>query len=64
MYLHSEDYLNQKVERLEDENAELRNKIAALQSDRDYWQSRANESYEYICVDRENGLWKRRKNKP
>jgi len=36
-------YFDARMDALERENAELRNKIAALQSDRDYWRGRVNK---------------------
>lgn len=40
-----------KIERLERENAALRQKLEL---------SSNNQTEEYICVDREHGLWKRK----
>jgi hypothetical protein len=40
-----------KIERLERENAALRQKLEL---------SSNNQTDEYICVDREHGLWKRK----
>ena len=40
-----------KIERLERENAALRQKLEL---------SGNNQTEEYICVDREHGLWKRK----
>ena len=58
---HNNITLTHEVERLRDENAALQRENAALRERLEILsKSKEKQTEEYICVDREHGLWKRK----